>query len=81
MEFKKITEGTLIPVSLVLSLLGFSSWLTVIWAQGNANAQAIDTMQEDRKTLARRQNDKLDDILQRLSRIEGKLDHTKRRDE
>lgn len=73
MEIKKITENTLIPISLVISLVGLSSWISVVGSQVSANAEDIKQIQEDRKTLARRQSDKLDDISQRLSRIEGLL--------
>lgn len=79
MEIKRITENTLIPISIVVSLLGLSSWITVVWSQGVTNADDIHVMNEDRKILARRQNDKLDDILQRLSHIEGMLSASKGR--
>ena len=65
----KITENTLIPVSLIVILLGGVVWLTIMYAQGNANAKAIEQ-------LSQRQDEYTKTVLTidtRLSHIEGAL--------
>ena len=65
----KITENTLIPVSLVILLLGGIVWLTSIYAQASQAAEAVKALtfkQEDYNRL-------IENIDRRLSRIEGKL--------
>lgn len=42
----KISETTLIPISLVGVLLGAAFWVTQIYFQGNANADAIVKQQQ-----------------------------------
>lgn len=39
-QLGKITEGTLIPISLVIVIIGGITWLTSIYYQGIANASA-----------------------------------------
>lgn len=41
MLYKKISEMTLIPLSLAIVMFGGVFWLTQIYVQGNANAAAI----------------------------------------
>ena len=65
----KITENTLNPVSLIVILLGGVVWLTIMYAQGNANAKAIEQ-------LSQRQDEYTKTVLTidtRLSHIEGAL--------
>lgn len=69
----KITENTLVPLSLMATILGAGAWLTVVWYQGNANATAIMEIKTEVKEKSNKLDDKLDEIVQRLSRIEGKL--------
>lgn len=40
----KITEGTLIPISLVIAIIGGIFWLTGIYYQGVANASAVSAL-------------------------------------
>ena len=49
MEKQKITEGTLIPISLLITLLLFSAWLTTVWAQGLKNSENIVEIKQTRK--------------------------------
>ncbi len=58
----KITENTLVPLSLVITLAGGIFWLTVIYSKTEANAALGDRM-----------STALESIDQRLSRIEGRL--------
>jgi hypothetical protein len=70
---KKITESTLVPISLVITLFGGVMWLSALWFREEANAQAIaevkQVIKDDRATLRddiKHINDKLDKIMERL---------------
>jgi Tfp pilus assembly protein PilN len=69
----KITEGTLVPLSLVgaslLTLLGGAMWLTSMYAQGNASAREIDILKAKHESLAT----EIHEIKLMLVRIENKL--------
>jgi hypothetical protein len=69
---KSITENTLVPISLLVTLLLFSAWLTTVWAQGLKNAENIDKIEVNRKEdvqyfrdQVEKMNDKLDRILEK----------------
>ena len=57
-----ISERTLVPVGFVVILIGGIAWITNLSFQANASARAVD-----------RVVNRLDEISDRLSRIEGKL--------
>lgn len=70
---KKITESTLIPISLVITLFGGVMWLSALWFREEANAWAIAEVKQamkDDKAILREDikiiNDKLDKIMERL---------------
>lgn len=44
-----IGEGTLIPISMLITLLLFSAWLTTVYAQGLKNAESIVEIKGQRK--------------------------------
>ena len=48
-KVKSITEGTLVPISLLVTLLFFSAWLTTVYAQGLQNADSIIEVKVQRK--------------------------------
>ena len=50
----KITQNTLIPLSLVITLTAGIFWLSKIYFTGEANRVAIREMQVDLKTVDRR---------------------------
>lgn len=70
----RITEGTLIPISLVITIIGGVIWLSVIFYKTDANADAIAELKGKQSLL----EDKIylhnQDVIQRLSRIEAKLE-------
>ena len=66
----KITEKTLIPLSLVISIVGGVFWLTTMWADTQANALTIEKIEFKQEKFSRAVVDKLDDIKDRLARIE-----------
>ncbi|HEY8272159.1 MAG TPA: hypothetical protein VIG33_14815 [Pseudobdellovibrionaceae bacterium] len=50
---KQITENTLIPISLVMTLLGGAAWLTAVWYDTKANAVSITEIKSEQKILAK----------------------------
>jgi len=61
-----ITEGTLLPVSLIAVIVGGGFWLGGLESDTRANAREISKLQEQYSKV-------LNSIDQRLSYIEGKL--------
>lgn len=79
-EVNRITKNTLVPLSLVLSLVGGGGWLTKQHFLAEANAKTIADLtrkiehQDDwREKKLEDINKELKEITQRLSRIEGIL--------
>lgn len=73
-----ISESTLIPVSFVLILIGFTGWLTKIEFNNSANGAALEQIRikvEDKSSL---DHEVLLRIESRLSNIEGKLENLRR---
>lgn len=66
-RLKAITEDTVIPIGLVVVILGFCTWLTTMYNQGKANAEAITELQS--KEISR--DEKLNKIYRALGRLEG----------
>lgn len=64
-----ITSKTMVPISLVVSLIGGGGWLTKVHSTVEKNAEKIEELVEERKDSI----SILRDINKRLSRIEGKL--------
>lgn len=69
---KSITESTLVPISLVISLLGGSGFITYVYFQTEANAKAILEIQGKQNSL---EEIKLDIavIKEKMEYIEKKL--------
>lgn len=59
----KLTEQTLIPVSLVGSIIGGVIWLSVIYYKSEATAKDVDQLKEYQL-----------EVIHKLSRIETKLE-------
>ena len=62
-----ITEKTLVPISLLAVLAGGVFWLSSMYAQTTANAQAIVEIKEAQKDDRR-------EIIERLNHIDNKID-------
>lgn len=75
---KAISEKTRITVGLVVMLLGFSAWLTQIYFQGTANAEAIRTLEAKQDKVDTMQTD-IAVIKAQLSEVARKLDARERR--
>lgn len=61
-----ISKGTLIPLAAVGVVIGFTFWLTNIWANGNQNTRDIA---EIKTTI-----EQLSSLSDRMTRMETKLD-------
>ena len=68
-KFKEISESTLLPISFVIILFGFVAWLTNLHANTTANGGDITEIKQSQIIY----NDKLDQVLEKLNRIEGFL--------
>jgi hypothetical protein len=71
---QKITENTLLPISLVITLVGGVFWLTTIYSQSNANAVEIKEMKTKQELIIQELSEKQTLMLDRLARIEGRLE-------
>lgn len=70
---KKITERTLIPISLVTIIIGGVLWLSDMHFQAYSNAQDIESIKVHLKSSTHKQTTLLMDIRDRISKIEGYL--------
>ena len=69
----KITENTLIPISLLSVLAGGIFWLSAIYANGNENTKNIDKLfvrQDQVEATIVEQNQK---VIEKLSRLEEQM--------
>jgi hypothetical protein len=68
-QIKKISETTLIPLSFVLVLFGFISWLTNLHGETMSNHNDVIEIKDTQKVY----NQKLDRIMEKLNTMEGVL--------
>lgn len=69
----KITSSTLISLPVIAMLIGGLLWLTDVSATGKLNKQQLQTQDKVMTKIDR----KMDDVIERLSRIEGKIEKGK----
>lgn len=69
MEVAKISEKTLIPLSLMLAVVSFVFWLSSISFKAEANAQSIKEIRQEQT----RYMDDMAEVRESLSRIEGAM--------
>lgn len=74
---KAITEKTLIPLSLVMTLIGGVFWLTSIYFEAKAANSSITEIKQKQDSYT----ETLNSIDKRLSRIEGFLSRLGRRND
>jgi len=70
-KIKKITSSTLLPMSSIAIIATAIGWLMSAHADVKHNIDDIAALKVDNKDV----HHKLDDIIQRLSRIEGKIEN------
>lgn len=68
-----ISEHTKITLGVVIVLLGFASWLTIMFFQGDANAKAIEELKTKQDAISEIQTD-IAVIKTQISIINHKLD-------
>jgi type II secretory pathway component PulJ len=61
-----ISESTLMPLSLVVTVALCVAWISGVAAQGLANAQKIDRLEAEL--------DRMSEMRERIARIEAKID-------
>lgn len=71
----KISEKTFLPISFVLGILGGVFWLSSVYIKSDSNAYEIKEIKEGMTQNEKRHSEILMDILQRVVRIEEKLNH------
>lgn len=71
---RKITEETLIPISMAVILLGGVAWLTTLYNQSAANAKSIEALAGE----ITERDKALEKIWQELFQIKGELKRIRR---
>ncbi len=66
----RITEKTLVPISLMIAISGGIIWLSAMWFRGESTASEVNQFKSEYKLNQKEQSDLAREILQRLSRIE-----------
>jgi hypothetical protein len=69
-RLKRITEDTLLPLSVVALLFGFVSWLTTLYNETRDHTDQIIEIKADQRLYGQ----KIDRILEKLGHIEGQLE-------
>ena len=69
------TEATLIPVSLVISLLLVATWISSISSQSTANARDIEYVRDQRLEADRAIATRLRAVEQNVSKIDGQVSY------
>jgi hypothetical protein len=69
----KLTESTLLPLSLVLTIIGGATWMTKIYFTSEAAAAQVDKIERKYETFSDAVIIKLESINDRLARIEERL--------
>lgn len=69
----KLTESTLIPISLVVTLLGGVFWLSAMWSQVQAASEDIAEVTQKQEVLSDKLIEQNQQIIERLARIEARL--------
>jgi predicted RND superfamily exporter protein len=70
-ELKKITEQTLVPISLVILLFGGVFWLTTMYSSLSTNTKDIFEMKANIKEDKKDTQEKFDKILNELYYLKG----------
>jgi hypothetical protein len=70
----KISESTVIPISLLITFLGGVAWLTTMAYKTDATAQEVIAIKERQEVYI----DRMNEVISRLIRIESKLEYEKR---
>ena len=72
-----ITEKTLVPISLVITIIGGVVWLTTLWARTEAQAQALIEVKTEQRALVYEIKDNNKEVLKKLIELEIKIEKSK----
>lgn len=75
----KVTEKTLVPISLVTTIVGGVVWLTTLWYKTEANAAEIAQIKQTSTEIVKTLNENHLVIVDRLGRIETELKNLKQK--
>jgi hypothetical protein len=78
-ELKKITEQTLVPISLVIILFGGVFWITNIWSSVETLKKDFTEQRETTKQAERDTNEKFDKIMNELYYLKGAVNGAKQK--
>lgn len=73
----RITENTLIPISILGVIAGGIFWLSTIYAQGMQNAKDIDSLTSELKEISIEIKSHNQQVIDRLARIEENIKRRK----
>lgn len=74
-EAVAITRRTLIPIGFAITMFGGVSWLTALYTATVANASEINKLEQSHTKLVERLVDQNEQMIDRLGRIEERLNH------
>lgn len=69
----KVTEKTLVPISLVLVLAGGVSWLTSMESKASENSKNIDFLRQEFSERNKNLNGSFNDVIEKLQNIRERL--------
>jgi len=70
----KLTEKTLVPISLIIVLLGAMLWLSEIYAMAKHSSEEIKAIKQEKRQDLDAINNKFDRILSDLNYIKGRVE-------
>ena len=70
----KITENTLLPLSLVSILIGGIFWLSTMYSKVEAHEDNLNKIQNQQTAFIASDNNFKEEVIDRLARIETKLE-------
>jgi len=77
----KITEATLIPISLVVAIIGGVVWLSVMYQRVEAHQEKLQVIDKKQDGIVEKQKLFEHEIIDRLARIETKQDAILRKEQ
>lgn len=70
----KLTENTLIPLSLVITIIGGVVWLSVMYQRVEAHQEKLGHIEQQQDHIVEKQKLFESEVIDRLARIETKQD-------
>lgn len=70
---KVISEQTLIPISLVVTIIGGVVWLTTLWFRSEAHAEIISELKAEQRAISQEVRVNNQEVMKKLIELEIKL--------